>query len=104
MAAECGKGAGRGEQDGDADLTRLVDQIVCDAGAGKGDETLRQEVQQVVVAPEGRGLIRMPCRRRRTRRDARRIRGDGTCARDDGTGGAVVRPGRGYLEIRTFPA
>ena len=52
-----------GEKDGDADLARLVDQIVRDAGAREGDEALRQEVQQDIVTPEGRGLaVSIPVR------------------------------------------
>ena len=45
-----------GEKDGDADLARLVDHIVGDARTGKGEEALRQEVEQDVVTPEGRGF------------------------------------------------
>ena len=44
------------EKDGDSDLARLVDHVIRDARTGKGEETLRQEVQQHVVTPEGRGL------------------------------------------------
>ena len=36
-------------------LARFVDQVAGDAGAGEGDETLGQQVQEIVVAPKRRG-------------------------------------------------
>ena len=45
-----------GEKDGDSDLACLVDHVIRDARAGEGDEAFRQEVEQDVVTPEGRGL------------------------------------------------
>ena len=52
-----------GEKYGDPDLAGLVDHIVGDPRSREGDEALRQEVQQDVVAPEGRGLaVAVPIR------------------------------------------
>ena len=51
MVSLCG-----GEEDGDADLPGLVDHIVGDAKVGEGDEAVRPEVQQCVVAPKGAAL------------------------------------------------
>ena len=48
--------ARRGEKNGYSDLAGLVDHVVRDAGAWESDEAARQEVQQDVVSPEGRGL------------------------------------------------
>ena len=48
--------SGGGEKYGYSDLACLVDHIVGDARSGEGEEALRQEVQQDVVTPEGRGL------------------------------------------------
>ncbi len=39
----------------DAELPRLVDEVLGDAGAGEGDDALRREVEQFVVAAEGCG-------------------------------------------------
>ena len=47
---------GGGEKDGDSDLAGLVDHVIRDARAGEGDEAFRQEVEQDVVTPEGRGF------------------------------------------------
>ena len=41
---------------GDTVLARFVDQVLGDARTGEGDDALRQQVQQLVVAPEGRCL------------------------------------------------
>ena len=40
---------------GDAELHGLLDQAVGDAGAKEGDDVLRQQVEQFVVATEGGG-------------------------------------------------
>ncbi len=39
----------------DAELPRLVDEVLGDAAAGERDDALRQQVQEVVVAPERSG-------------------------------------------------
>ena len=48
------------EKDGDSDLACFVDHVIRDARAGEGDEALRQEVQQYVVAPECAALPSRP--------------------------------------------
>ena len=42
--------------DRDAELAGLVDRVAGDARSGERDDALRQEVEQLVVAAEGRGL------------------------------------------------
>ena len=41
--------------DRNAELPRLVDEVLGDATAGEGDDALRQQVQEVVVAAERSG-------------------------------------------------
>jgi len=41
--------------DRDAELPSAVDEVVGDAGAGEGDDALRQQVQQLLVAAEWGG-------------------------------------------------
>ena len=48
------RGSGR-PHDRDAELRGLVDRVLGNAVAGEGDEALGQEVEEVVVAAEGRG-------------------------------------------------
>ena len=40
-------------KNGDAELARLVDEVLGDPCAGEGDEARRQQLEQLVVAPEG---------------------------------------------------
>ena len=48
-------GQGTAAEHGDAELPRLVDEVLGDAGAGEGDDALRQEVGQFVVAAKRGG-------------------------------------------------
>ena len=45
-------GSGGDALNGDSQLARFVDEVAGDAGTGEGDETLGQQVQEVVVAAE----------------------------------------------------
>ena len=45
-------GSGGHSLNRDSELAGLIDQVLGDAGAGERDDALRQEVQQLVVAPE----------------------------------------------------
>ena len=55
--------SGRDALDRDAELPRLVDEVLGDAGAGERDDALRQEVQQFVVAAErGGASVAVPVR------------------------------------------
>ena len=40
---------------GDAEPVGLVDEVLGDAGTGEGDEAPGEEIEEVVVASEGRG-------------------------------------------------
>ena len=65
--------SGRAPGHRDAELPRLVDEILGDATAGERDHALRQEVEQFVVAPErgGASVAATPARvQRRARRSA----------------------------------
>ena len=56
-------GSGRAPGDRDAELPRLVDEVLGDAGDGERDHALRQEVEQFVVAPErGGAAVAVPVR------------------------------------------
>ena len=48
----CRGASSSGVCDGDAELHRLLDEVVGDARAGEGDDAPGQQVQELVVAPE----------------------------------------------------
>ena len=48
-------GSGRDALNRNAELPCLVDEVLGDAAAGEGDDALRQQVQEVVVAAERSG-------------------------------------------------